>query len=110
MQDLLYHLGATHKFKGFRVILMATNMVYHNPEKYMYFRTKVLYPEIARLIGSQPKSVEANMMNLSILIWQKSPDELSAIARRKLTTHPSAAELIDILIHAWDTQDTRAAN
>ena len=58
--NLLYHLGITANYTGFRYIAYAVALCVTQPER-LQLVTKRVYPEVAKQYGTNWKAVERNI-------------------------------------------------
>ncbi len=59
--------------------------------------TKRLYPDVARDLGTNWKSVERSLRRAVDIIWDFAPDKLSEMAYHRLTERPSVSEVLSLL-------------
>lgn len=67
-QNMLYALGINREYMGFDCLIPAVAMVSIDPT---ISYTKVLYPDVAKLVDSSPKQVERGIRTAIVAAWEK---------------------------------------
>ena len=98
IQQLLYSIGLTANYAGFRQMMIALEIATQEPES-LRLVTKWLYPETARRCGTNWKTVERNIRTMLGCAWKNSQDTLEQMAGCALDTKPKPAQFIAILVY-----------
>ena len=99
IDNLLYRLGATANYTGFRYISCALHLCIQQPERLLLV-TKRLYPDIGKRYGTNWKAVERNIRTVGDVIWRENRPLLESLARKPLLQKPHPAQLLAILTFA----------
>ena len=98
IQKLLYSIGLTANYAGYRQMMVALEIAAQEPES-LCLVTKRLYPETARRCGTNWKSVERNIRTALCCAWKNSQGTLEQIAGCSFDTMPKPAQFLAILAH-----------
>ena len=60
--------------------------------------TKCLYPQFARLHGTNWKAVERNIRSAIDIIWKRNPLGLQRLSSCRMDTKPANAQFISLLV------------
>ena len=95
MEKILYSLGITRCYEGFRLLMFAVDFASDSNKIVL----KEVYAAAALRFGCSWDSVERNIRTAIKCAWRTNPELLRQIAGRKLSAPPTAAKFIDMLIH-----------
>ena len=98
IQQLMYSMGLTANYAGYRQMMIALEIAAQEPES-LCLVTKWLYPETARRCGTNWKSVERNIRTVLRCAWKNSQHTLEEMAGRTFDTMPKPAQFRAILAH-----------
>lgn len=98
IQKLLYSIGLTENYVGYRQMTVALEIAAQEPES-LCMVTKWLYPETARRCGTNWKAVERNIRTALRCAWKNSRHTLEQMAGRSFDTMPKPAQFLAILAH-----------
>lgn len=96
IQKLLYSIGLTANYVGYRQMTVALEIVMKEPDSLCHV-TKWLYPEIARRCDTNWKAVERNIRTALHCAWKTSQQTLEQMAGHSLDTVPKPAQFLAIL-------------
>ncbi len=96
IQKLLYSIGLTTNYAGYRQMMIALKIAAKEPESLCQV-TKWLYPETARRCGTNWQAVERNIRTALRRSWKTSQHTLEQIAGRSFDAAPKPAEYLAIL-------------
>ena len=96
IQKLLYSIGLTANYAGYRQIMIALEIASQKPESLCQV-TKWLYPETARRCGTNWKAVERNIRTALHCTWKISQHTLEQITGHSFDAAPKPAEFLAIL-------------
>ena len=97
IQDMLYSIGLTANYVGYRQMMVALEIAVQEPES-LCLVTKRLYPETARRCGTNWKAVERNIRTALRCAWTNSRYTLEQMAGRPFDTMPKPAQFLAILL------------
>ena len=92
---LLYRLGITANYTGFRYTAYAVALCVAQPGR-LQLVTKWVYPEVAKRYGTNWKAVERNIRAVSGIAWEQGRPALEELVGRALPQRPYAAQLLSI--------------
>lgn len=98
IQKLLYSIGLTANYAGYRQLMVALEIAVEEPESLSQV-TKWLYPETARRCGTNWKAVERNIRTALRRVWKNSRNTLEEMAGYSFDTMPKPAQFLAILAH-----------
>lgn len=98
IQKLLYSIGLTANYTGYRQMMIALEIASQEPES-LCSVTKWLYPETARRCGTNWKAVERNIRTALRCAWKNSQGTLERMAGCSFDTMPKPAQFLAILSH-----------
>lgn len=98
IQELLYSIGLTANYAGYRQMMIALEIATQEPES-LRLVTKWLYPETARRCGTNWKAVERNIRTMRRRAWRNSQHTLEQMAGCSFDTMPKPAQFLAILAH-----------
>lgn len=98
IQKLLYSIGLTANYTGYRQMMIALEIASQEPES-LCSVTKWLYPETARRCGTNWKAVERNIRTALRCAWKNSQYTLERMAGCSFDTMPKPAQFLAILAH-----------
>lgn len=96
IQKMLYSIGLTANYVGYRQIMIALEIASQEPESLCRV-TKWLYPETARRCGTNWKAVERNIRRALRCSWKTSQQTLEQMAGHSFNSAPKPAEFLAIL-------------
>ena len=96
---LLYRLGITANYTGFRYTAYAVALCVAQPGR-LQLVTKWVYPEVAKRYGTNWKAVERNIRAVSGIAWEQGLSVLEELAGRALPHRSYAAQLLAIVIQS----------
>ncbi|MGN8876325.1 sporulation initiation factor Spo0A C-terminal domain-containing protein [Pseudoflavonifractor sp. HCP28S3_F10] len=96
VQKLLYSIGLTANYTGYRQMTIALEIASQEPESLCQV-TKWLYPETARRCGTNWKAVERNIRTALHRTWKTSQHTLEQMAGYSFNSVPKPAEFLAIL-------------
>ena len=96
IQKLLYSIGLTANYTGYRQMMIALEIASQEPES-LCSVTKWLYPETARRCGTNWKAVERNIRTAIRCTWKTSRNTLEQMAGYSLDIVPKPAQFLAIL-------------
>ena len=96
VQKLLYSIGLTANYTGYRQMTIALEIASQEPESLCQV-TKWLYPETARRCGTNWKAVERTIWTALHRTWKTSQHTLEQMAGYSFNSVPSPAEFLAIL-------------
>lgn len=96
IQNLLYSIGLTSNYVGYRQMTIALEIAVQEP-KSLCMVTKWLYPETAKRCGTNWKAVERNIRTAIRCTWKTSRHTLEQMAGYSLEIVPKPAQFLAIL-------------
>ncbi|MGM9590917.1 MAG: sporulation initiation factor Spo0A C-terminal domain-containing protein [Faecousia sp.] len=96
IQKLLYSIGLTANYVGYRQMTIALEIASQEPESLCQV-TKWLYPETARRCGTNWKAVERNIRRALHCTWKTSRHTLEQMAGHSFDSVPKPAQFLAIL-------------
>ena len=102
--SLLYQLGVTANYLGFKQTAYAVRLCVEEPER-LLFVTKWVYPDVARRYHTNWRAVERNIRTVNHIIWRENRAYLEKLAQRPLSRKPYAGQLLAILSSALLVDD-----
>ena len=94
---LLFMLGGTPNYAGFRYVIYALKLLSENNEMRLQLVTKWLYPDIAKHYQTEWKTVERDIRTLIGVIWKRNPILLQYIAGYPMNHKPTVSQFFGIL-------------
>lgn len=104
IQSLLYAMGLTANYVGYRQMAVALEIAAREPES-LCLVTKRLYPETARRCGTNWKAVERNIRTTLRCAWECSPHTLEQLAGHSIDVMPKPAQFLAILARSLSGED-----
>lgn len=98
MEQMLYSIGLTSNYKGYRQLAQALQIAVEEPEA-LEAVTKRLYPAVARKCGTNWKAVERNIRAMIEIAWQTAPERLERLSGCSLERRPRPAQFLAFLTH-----------
>ena len=98
MEQMLYSIGLTSNYKGYRQLAQALRIAVEEPEA-LEAVTKRLYPAVARRCGTNWKAVERNIRAMIEIAWQTAPERLERLSGCSLERRPRPAQFLAFLTH-----------
>ena len=107
IEDIVRRMGVKGTYQGMKCLVCGVELASQDRELLMAV-TKELYPEIARRVGGNGKTVERNLRTVTRVCWERGDREfLNEIAGIRLVTPPTSGEMIDYLVHYISRQKIR---
>ena len=75
VEQMLYSIGLTPNYKGYRQLTQALQIAVEEPEA-LEAVTKWLYPAVARKCGTNWKTVERNIRTMIGIAWRTAPEPI----------------------------------
>lgn len=104
-QDL-HQMHAGRQYKGYWCVLRATQLCMQN-EEHLFGVTKSLYPQVAKALKMNRRSVEHNIRYLIAKCWKSDAAYLQNIAGYPLDRPPTNREFLEILLHRAQEMERR---
>lgn len=98
IEQLLYTIGLSVNYTGFRQVAVALGIAFREPAS-LRAVTKWLYPETARICGTNWRAVERNIRSMINLAWRTAPEKLKELSDGSLSKKPKPAQFLAILVH-----------
>lgn len=98
IQKLLYSIGLTANYTGYRQMMVALEIAVEEPEA-LRMVTKWLYPETARRCGTNWKAVERNIRSALRRTWNNSKHTLEQMTGYAFDDMPTPAQFLAILAY-----------
>lgn len=99
IEGIVRRMGVKGTYQGMKCLVCGVELAYHDRELLMAV-TKELYPEIARRVGGNGKTVERNLRTVVRVCWESGDRAfLEEVAGIPLRGQPTSGELIDHLVH-----------
>ena len=96
--DLLYRLGFSATNTAFFQLSYAVHLAALNPH-WLLKPSQRLYPEVADQYNTNPLQVVRNIDGFACASWCKNASFLRSLTYRPLTTAPTAAQFLRMLVH-----------
>ena len=96
--DLLYRLGFSATNSAFFQLSYAVYLAALNPH-WLLKPSQRLYPEVADQYNTNPLQVVRNIDGFACASWHKNAAFLRSLTCRPLTTAPTSAQFLRILVH-----------
>ena len=96
--DLLYRLGFSATNTAFFHLSYSVYLASHNPH-WLVKPSQRLYPEVADQYNTNPLQVVRNIDGFACASWHENADLLRRLTYRPLTTAPTAAQFLRMLVH-----------
>ena len=103
IRKLLFHLGLTLRYIGFRYAEDAL-LLMKDDETRIFSVTKCLYPPIARKYSTSINAVERDIRTLSQVAWTKKREVLEELAGHSLERRPTSTHFLAILYAALTSE------
>ena len=97
VHKLLYSIGLTANYVGYRQMTIALKIAAEDPEA-LCMVTKRLYPETARRCGTNWRAVERNIRTAMHCAWNNSQHTLKQMAGYSFDNMPRPAQFLAILV------------
>lgn len=94
--SLLYRLGITENYKGFRYAAYAAALCALEQDRLLLV-TKLLYPDVARHFGTTWQAVERDLRTVVHIAWTHNPEFLLHLSQSPLNQKPQCAQFLAIL-------------
>ncbi len=94
--DALYRFGLAATSSAFFHLSFAIRLAMEDPSR-MTMVTKLLYPKVARIYGSNWKSIERSLARQVRRAWQNNPELLRQMAHYRFFSCPPASHFIAIV-------------
>ena len=94
---LLYRLGITSNYRGYRPLITSLNIALDDPDKLV--RINRLFREVAKTYGISPTSVRDNIETLIVVSWHKNPNLIQSITGYPLVSRPSVKRFLEIAVN-----------
>ena len=94
--SLLIQLGVQPHYLGLRQTAHCVYLCVYNPDK-LSLVSKWLYPEVAKLCGATPKTVERNIRTAAQQAYKNNPALLFTLAGHALDKAPSSLQFLGII-------------
>lgn len=98
MEQMLYFIGLTPNYKGYRQLVQALQIAAEEPGS-LELVTKWLYPAVARKCGTNWKAVERNIRTMIQIAWQTTPERLEVLSGYPVKKKPKPAQFLAFLTH-----------
>ena len=99
IESVVRRMGIKGTYQGMKCLVCGVELAYEDRDLLMAV-TKELYPEIARRVGGNGKTVERNLRTVTRVCWESGDrDFLNEIAGLTLRSQPTSGEMIDYLVH-----------
>ena len=96
--DLLYRLGFSATNTAFFHLSYSAYLASLNPH-WLVKPSQRLYPEVADQYNTNPLQVVRNIDGFACASWHENADLLRSLTYRPLTTAPTSAQFLRILVH-----------
>lgn len=103
---LLHELGLSDSRVGFRCITAAVEIALADPRA-LTMVTKYLYPQTAQRCKTNWKAVERNIRTSIRIVWSKNPHKLQQLTGCPISSRPTAAHFIAILVYFVQTSASK---
>ena len=97
--ELLYGLGISANYTCFSQVACAVKLCREDPER-LQLVTRKVYPEVARLCGTNGKAVERNIRTACSIAWKSNQHLLEQLGRRPFPKRPHNAQFLAILLYS----------
>lgn len=94
---LLEQLGVTANYIGYHYTACAVKLAIENPQKLTRV-TKLLYPEVAKIYGTNWKAVERNIRTVVAIAWESNPALMRKLSCNHIEKKPCASQFLSILM------------
>lgn len=94
--SLLYRLGVTENYKGFRYAAYAAALCALEQDRLLLV-IKLLYLDVARRFGTSWKAAERNLRTAAAIAWTQNHDYLVFLSQSPLDQKPQSAQFLAIL-------------
>ena len=99
IESVVRRMGIKGTYQGMKCLVCGVELAYEDRDLLMAV-TKELYPEIARHVGGNGKTVERNLRTVTRVCWESGDRAfLDEIAGLPLKSQPTSGEMIDYLVH-----------
>lgn len=99
IESVVRRMGIKGTYQGMKCLVCGVELAYQDRDLLMAV-TKELYPEIARRVGGNGKTVERNLRTVARVCWKSGDREfLNEMAGLTLRSQPTSGEMIDYLVH-----------
>ena len=103
---LLHRLGLTANYRGYFYVSYGIVLCAKEQERLLLV-TKRLYPEVAKRYGTNWKAVERNIRTSIRIVWSKNPHKLQQLTGCPISSRPTAAHFIAILVYFVQTSASK---
>lgn len=101
--SLLYRLGVTEDYKGFRYAAYAASLCALEQDRLLLV-TKLLYPDVAQRFGTTWKAVERDLRTVVNIAWTHNCDYLAGLSQCPLSQKPHCSQFLAIISHSLQSQ------
>ena len=101
LRKLLYRFGIYKTQEGYEPLLVAVELILEAPER-LSCLSRRLYPTVAVLCKSNPRTVERNMRYCVARAWEANPDLFSQLAQRPISQAPTTGDFLCMLHNYMD--------
>ena len=104
--ELLYQLGVTANYRGFRYIVTAVELILEDPQRLLAV-TKDLYPDVAKRCKTTSSGVERNIRTAIRAAWSHNPQLVMELMRYPLSSPPTTSQMLACLAARIDRDRSR---
>lgn len=109
---LLEQFGVTANYIGYHYTTCAIELAIEKPQKLARV-TKLIYPEVAKIYGTNWKAVERNIRTVVSIAWASNPALMRKLSYNHIEEKPCSSQFLSILmfhtIQAFHNTDLAAA-
>ena len=102
--DLLWQLGVSENYMGFRYAAYAAALCAANQDRLLLV-TKWLYPDVASYFGTNWACVERDLRTVIAVAWERNPVLLAAFTHCPENYKPSCSQFIAALAYYLRSND-----
>ncbi len=104
--DMLYQMGITPKYDGYRIIKLAMEMLDQQPTRLSSYME--LYRELGARMGKDYRSVERCLRTAIGVAWDTNPEYVQALAGCHLKKAPCAGSFLSMLYRSGCMEQGRS--
>ena len=97
IEDILWMLGITENYKGYRRILLVLELALKN-ESRLEAVTKELYMEAATQLNCDWKAIEHSLRTVIKRAWMTNPNFIQVMAGHQMNKYPANSEFLSIIV------------